>query len=339
MSRITTAMIGDSNTGPRPHGSVSTLSPYQLYGIFLHSEIPLSFAERPFSHGPDVTLSLASSDWFSQLTEHPSRTLKSDGWYEYFSCQDGSAYLRWQNLFEFVVSPDGCSIVGRHMDRATSSSFETYLLGHVLSFAMVRRGLEPLHATVVTVDGDAIAFVGDSGFGKSTLAAAFLGAGHQLLTDDLLVVQESSNQVYACQGPPRIKLFPEIARTFLHGQWRGTPMNDCTEKLVIPLLPAQVSSRMVPLKAIYVLCDPEKGTPLDQISLTPPLSEREAFVELLRHTFNTRVTDSARLERQFKAALSLAKRVQVARLSYPRVLNCLSHVRSFIIEHKLPPRS
>ena len=51
----------------------------------------------------------------------------------------------------------------------------------------------------------AVAFLGDNAFGKSSLAACFLAAGARLLTDDLLVLHESSDRVLAYPGPPRIK--------------------------------------------------------------------------------------------------------------------------------------
>ena len=85
------------------------------------------------------------------------------------------------------------------------------MLGQALSFALVRQGFEPLHATVVVVDDHAVAFLGGNAFGKSSLAACFLEAGYRLLTDDLLILRESSDRILAYPGPPRIKLFPKIA--------------------------------------------------------------------------------------------------------------------------------
>src|SRR5204863_102769 len=103
----------------------------------------------------------------------------------------------------------------RRFDGASAESFQVYLLGQALSFALVKQGLEPLHATVVVVDGQGVAFLGDNGYGKSSLAACFLEGGYRLLTDDLLLLKASGGDVLAYPGPPRIKLFPEVARRFL----------------------------------------------------------------------------------------------------------------------------
>ena len=49
----------------------------------------------------------------------------------------------------------------------------------------VRRGDLPLHGAAVEVDGGALLLCGPSRAGKTTLATAFVGAGHRLLTEDL----------------------------------------------------------------------------------------------------------------------------------------------------------
>ena len=46
------------------------------------------------------------------------------------------------------------------------------MLGQALSFALVKQGFEPLHATVAVVDDEAVAFLGHNAFGKSTLTGA-----------------------------------------------------------------------------------------------------------------------------------------------------------------------
>ena len=64
----------------------------------------------------------------------------------------------------------------------------------------MKSGFEPLHATVVVVSGEAVAFLGESGYGKSSLAASFLDSGHQLLTDDLLILRASAGRVLGPHG-------------------------------------------------------------------------------------------------------------------------------------------
>src|SRR5262249_52789551 len=132
---------------------------------------------------------------------------------------------------------------------------QVYLLGQAISFALVRQRIEPLHATTIVIEGRAVAFLGGSAFGKSTLAASFLVAGHRLLTDDLLVLKTSATEVLAYPGAPRIKLFPAIAKTVLDSG-ADVKMNADTGKLIIALKGDRACAMPVPLAAIYVLAAP-----------------------------------------------------------------------------------
>jgi len=238
-------------------------------------------------------------------------------------------YLRWSNLFEFLISPDGRRIAGRALSEGSLESFQTYLLTQVLGVALAKQGVEPLHATVVAVNGRAVAFLGECGYGKSSLGAAFLQAGDQVVTDDLLVVRRTEGVFHAYPGPPRIKLYPEIARHLLGDQIRGVPMNPATSKLIIPLGPGQVSDP-APLHALYVLRPPRPHSPPKGIRIRD-LSPRAAYLELLRNTFTRSVRDRGRLERQFLLVTELASAVPVRLLSYPRDLDLLPAVRAAIL--------
>jgi hypothetical protein len=63
-----------------------------------------------------------------------------------------------------------------------------FLLGSALGILCHQRGLLPLHANAVVIDGAACAFSGKSGAGKSTLAAYFSRAGYPVLCDDVCVI-------------------------------------------------------------------------------------------------------------------------------------------------------
>jgi len=112
-------------------------------------------------------------------------------------------------MFEFLIEADGRRIWCGWLGSTSIESLQVYLLGHALSFALVKQGFEPLHATAVVIEGKAIAFLGDSGFGKSTLAAAFLDAGHTLLTDDLLLSRATPAGYDAFPGPRGLSYFPK----------------------------------------------------------------------------------------------------------------------------------
>jgi hypothetical protein len=296
----------------------------------LKSQIPLALPERGEGGLGQIELRMEQARYFSSAARSLSRQPVSDSFYQSKFLRNGSTYVRWNGVGEFLISDDGCRITGRQHDAAQEESFQVYLLGQALSYALVRRGLEPLHATAIVVNGGAVVLLGSSGFGKSSLAACLLEAGHRLLTDDLLVLQASGGSVMAYPGPARIKLFPQLARRFLPKVASGVAMNSGTRKLILPLENIQSVVHPVPLRRIYALPAPgSKAHSSDvQISVLPP---GQSFLALVRNTFNDRIVNPARLERQFEAAASVASLMTVKQVSYPRGLSRIAAVRDALL--------
>ncbi len=303
----------------------------RIYGLRLESCWPLPPGNGNGVELAGVEFTEAPEAFFSEASREVTKGPYGEDWFGYLRLPDGSDYLRWTGLFEFMVSSDGKNIACRSCAGASQEAFHTYLLGQVLSFSLIKHGIEPLHSTVVVVDGQAVSFLGDCGYGKSSLGAVFLQSGFKLLTDDLLVLQKGKGQFLAYPGPPRIKLFPEIARILLGEQIGGTPMNNDTDKLVIPLdRNAHLAQREpVPLKSMYILAPPPER-PDDQRVEIRQLSPSQSVIELVSNTFNTIVENPDRLRRQFELTTQLADSIPVKLLSYPRVLPGLLDVREAV---------
>jgi hypothetical protein len=303
---------------------------YSVYGIGVASDAPLALPACMTDRLGEVECVTApAAGRLAELPEvepppHPR------AWYHHASLPDGSTYVRWDGIGEFVVAADGQRITHRQLNAASFESFQVYMLGQALSFALVKQCFEPLHATAVVVDGRAVAFLGDNAFGKSSLAACFLEAGHQLLTDDLLVVRPGPDGVVAYPGPPRIKLFRAVARRFLGDAGHHGGMNAETDKLIVPIEGERRCSRPVRLKAIYTLAAPRDACRRSDVSIEP-LSAREVFVELIKGTFNRRLVSRQRLARQFSFVGALSERVPMRKLMHPRALDRLPEVRSMLV--------
>ena len=302
---------------------------YHLYGLRLHSQWPLPYAPVSAAYLAEVGLLRGSAGGFTKAFEEVRATAGDERtWLRGVRLEDGQTYLRWSERFEFLVSADGRAVTARSLLGGSREAFHTYLLGQALSFALIKQGFDPLHATTVAVEGAAVAFLGESGFGKSSLGAAFVQAGHRLLTDDLLVLSPGDGGFTAHPGPPRIKLFPKMARTILGPHVRGTPIANVTTKLVIPLDELQARSSAVALKAIYVLAPPSNDRTRVVIR---HMSKRQTCLALIRNTFNTAITDPDRLRRQFALAVSVAATVPIKLIAYPRTLDDLRRVRQVIL--------
>lgn len=190
---------------------------------------------------------------------------------------------------------------------------------------MLSFGYEPLHATAVVVNGEAIAFLGDCGYGKSTLGAAFVARGFPLLTDDVLALEKRRGRWIAHAGPARLKLFPSVAQRVL-SRSGGSTLNIGTSKLVLSLRKDRSTVQSVPLRSLYVLPDPGRARPhRGRIQISAVKGQR-AFLAVTRAAFNLIQVDRERLARQFAMAARLAVDVPIRRLSYPRRLTSIGAV-------------
>ena len=301
---------------------------YGVYGVSITSDwmLPYPKAGRAGCLA-EVALRRGSQSHFAKALGPRLLSPGAKSWADQ-TLADGSTYLRWANVFDFLIPPDGKTLLCRPLAENAEAAFHTHL-GPSLSFALINLGIEPLHSTTVVVDGGAVALMGDCGYGKSSLGASFIKAGFPLLTDDLLVLKHDEHGMTAYPGAPRVKLYPEIARRIFGSRVKGLRLKHLTPKLIIPLEGTRAQTTPVPLKAIYVLTPPRRRAP--SALRIRRLPARQVFMEIVRNTFNMAVTDAARLERQFAIAAALTASVPVKSLSYPRRFELLSAARDAIL--------
>jgi len=290
---------------------------YRLYGLTLASHIELPCRRAGQRARVDVCLVEGTPAEFARARARAGRLPRD--WFHCRRLPDGAVYLRWRGNFEFLVSADGRHIRYHRNTRATLESLTVYLLAQVLSFPLLARGSDPLHGTSVAVGHEAVAFVGDCGYGKSTLGAAMLARGCPIVADDLVSLQRRGARWLVHPGIPRLKLEPRVAAQLVGSPVRGERMIRGAAKRVIPLAASQSVASARPLKAIYVLAAPRRRGPIS----VEPLSPRDGCLEIIRAAFNLVVHDRGRYANQFRVASHLAGAVPVRRLAYPRAIGCL----------------
>lgn len=304
---------------------------YSVYGVAIKSDWPLAFPTAV-----DRTASVAEVEFVDGTDEDfpdVDALRDPDGpWSVPHVYPDQSMYVHWSGLYEFRIPADGSRVVCRPLNGVSRTVLQNFLFGQALSFALVLQGLEPLHAAAAQVDDAAIGLLGDCTFGKSTLLAAFVQAGHRLITDDLLMLAPHEGGVVALPGTGRIKLLPDSAQIFLAGTARSEPLSPQTLKRSFPLDGATVQQTALPLKHLFVLAPPEerKGTASIRIE---PLSRAALFQQLLKSSYNVEILTRRRLKQQFACAARLADSISGHRLHFPNGLQHLPLVRERIVDH------
>jgi hypothetical protein len=302
-----------------------------VYGVSLQSDIPFALPELSSEArtGAQVRLARARDEEFGD-------TSRVDGegapWFLCRERDDGSIYLRWSTLYEFLVTPCGTRVSYRPLEQGEPGVLQNFLFGQALSYALVRQGVEPLHATAIDVGGCAIALLGDCTFGKSTLAASFLQAGYRLVTDDVLNVHECDGHLMAHAGTGRIKLEPAAAVALLGGTNGGIRLIPTAEKLAFQLHESMVQRADVPLTSFFILPTPDERQAADRIELRP-VSCADLFRELVKSTFVCDLDSAPRLRWNFAVNSRIASLTPGFSLRYPPGLDRVPAVRDAILGH------
>lgn len=297
-----------------------------VYGLLLESELRLTTVDEvaELDDEPAIALAFQPSDRFSRtvgdLMPDP------DDWVQHAVLADGSVYMKVDGVFEVLVSADGRSVLCAPPGDIDRRSFEANLLNFALSAALTLQGEEPLHATVLDLDGRAFALLGPSGTGKSTLAAFLVAQGATLVTDDMLRLTFAHDKALAHHGPHRLKLFEDPARRLLPDAVSDGYFNVLSEKFMIePAGARPACSDARPLAALFWLGEPPVQPQSDDISATR-LSGMALMRVLTASAMDIRNHTPDRLARQLSFAERIGRTLPVYALQYPRRYELLDEV-------------
>jgi hypothetical protein len=92
--------------------------------------------------------------------------------------------MRFPQLPDFLVAADAGTVSCFPVPDVPKGTMQHLYFNQVLPLRLSKRGKLVFHTTAVEMGAGAVAFVGESGRGKSTLAASFATSGHRVLTDE-----------------------------------------------------------------------------------------------------------------------------------------------------------
>ena len=217
---------------------------YSVFGLRLRSTLELPELFAAVGDGePDVSIENGSID---AAVSEPGLVATGEG-----------LLLTVAEVGRFLIS-EGQSIRVEPLAGVDPRNVRLFLLGSALGALLHQRGLLPLHANAVEVEGRAFAFMGPSGAGKSTLATWFHDRGDRVLADDVCVVRfAEGGEPMACPGLPRLRLWLDmiqltgripdgLRRSYAGGAER-------LDKFDVPVDRASMIHDNVPIGALYFL--------------------------------------------------------------------------------------
>lgn len=225
------------------------------------------------------------------------------------------------------LARDGCEmVVERHAD-ATDGDVRAYLLGSVMGALLHQRGLLPLHASAVAVNGRAVAFIAPAGHGKSTMAMHLQHRGHRVICDDICAVAIEDGSARVWPGLRNLKLWRASLGAIARTPDGLEPVLVDMDKYRVPLdasAGAMDAGCAVTLAAVVLL---DWG---DDLTITA-LPGAEAVGALVANTFRGQlVAPMGRQAAHWRQCLDLFGGAGVYRLVRPRALDRLDAVSALV---------
>lgn len=278
---------------------------YRAYGLSIRSEVPLpSLRSESSRDATDVTIETSS------LPADGAAPPDHSGDWHRLSPQDstivraGVGALRVRDGRSITVTPSG-------VDVEPSQDLAQFIAGPAMGLLLQQRGFFCLHASCVaqpaTMAG--IAFAGDSGVGKSTLARLMVEFGYRFVTDDIAAIDPTATEPMVTPGP--------VATREVVPDNRPIGPGDRPEKRVARVPAESCADSPVRLRHVYVL------SPTGSVEPTP-LRGLTAGVALLRHSyFPELLSGVSGPESLMQSCVALARSVRVSRMARPGNLDQL----------------
>jgi hypothetical protein len=174
---------------------------YKVYGLYIGSELELPELSPVQNIKVDVTIG------FGEVPEHLPEVRGSGVLFEaalndFLFKFEGIGRYRVQNGSRIIIQPER---------EALPSEIRLVLLGSSIGALLHQRGMLAIHGSAITDGKQTMILSGQSGVGKSTLAAGLLELGYSVIADDISVIGQNEKQDYIVEsGIPHLKLWKDV---------------------------------------------------------------------------------------------------------------------------------
>jgi len=240
-----------------------------------------------------------------------------DGFPSCAASQSGEFLVSFDDLAQFLIAPDDRTVtIFDVASIATAADLDHLLYDHVAPRLVAEQGALVLHGSAVEIDGAMAVFLGETGAGKSTLAASLHNAGYQLHGDDAVVIEMRDGHYAGRAVYPSLRLYPETIAAVLGNQIPTTQMAHYSDKLRVTLSAAMANdvAAPAPIAALFLLSGEDSNLPPEALDMRPS----EACMALVGQSFTLDPGNAAKAADRLEKISALCAAVPVYRLTYPR---------------------
>jgi hypothetical protein len=273
---------------------------YNAFGLSFNSDIelsPLAISDSKISEVRIIKGAVSETGLDEPTVTKP-----------FMQSSSNELWLHIPQIARFYVINGDTIVVEPAMD-ADMQSVKLYLLGSCMGAIMYQRNRLVIHGNAIRFGDECVIFAGASGIGKSTLAAAFVKRGYQILADDLSVIDEHG---YVQPSYPQVKLWSDTAKKLDIDTSNLERIRLQVKKYAYPLQ-QEFCTKPLPVKALYILNQHNQ-----EDFIVEPLFGIEKFEPLKRNSYREGYLEGLGLNAEhLKLCASLASKIDISRIIRP----------------------
>ena len=239
--------------------------------------------------------------------------------------------LRFPELADFLISSSGDSVFYFPEPNIPEETIRHLILDQLIPRILGQQGHLVLHASAVQLsDGKVIVFLGDTGWGKSTIASSYYENGAQIITDDCLLIKVIDNNVFCVPNYYGLRLYPDSVEAIFKAEAQYQPVAHYTSKgrLILDTTESTIGEP-IPVSAMFLLSDPSIGC-VDNVSINKIQGAKE-IMAIVEQSFLLDIEDKAIISKQFMSASKVNEVSPILYgLSFPRQYEILEEVRNTV---------
>jgi hypothetical protein len=305
---------------------------YRLGNADIASALVLpGLPDAEISADPVITIRRAPPEAGCEWVPHAEGAEFTPDWstIDHLRSADGAWYrIRYDysgHWADFSIRADGREVTVAAGEGEDDAEVANLIEGPILGRALRLAGAPCLHATALAVDGRAVALMGASGVGKSSLAWALVQQGCRLVTDDMVGLAAAPEGLMVQPGRARLRMWPDTARRL--GVEGGDsrvlfPTTSEMDKIGVRD-PNRFAGGPVRLHAIF------KVLPRDPLLATPHIAEMppgQRLAELAANLHGMIVPGRAARQRELALLAKVVAQVPVRTLTLPDNLDRLTEM-------------
>ncbi len=311
---------------------------YSIFHHIVESDLPLPELQENNNAHPTLFFKSAT------ISEVPKVAID---WCHHWRLPDGQIsisvgkekknyWLRFPQLIDFKLQPHSNQITAYRHKNIPDNTVCHLLLDQVIPRLLSHQGQLIIHASCIQIGDSVIAFCGESGWGKSTLAAYFYTQGYKLITDDCLLLETKDATMTGIPNYLGLRLLSDSLSLLPESRTETTEVCHYASKKRVTVS-GNNQIQAIPISAIFFLNEPYQQDTHSSIAVQH-IPGATALIELIKHCFPLDITDVKRTGTQLTSLAELIKnsKTRFYHLEYPRTMESLPNVLKTIIKASTP---